>query len=145
MKKSSSSALNKNLAVQIDDVDTRVDRLDFRVEDLESAVEFLSDEIHALKRDAQREISAMTSPTFMAIFADGIVTRMTTHCSEKNLDLGRGVRLARIAYEARVKHEAPELTAGHFERPANGGSAVILKTYKPAQLNQPHERTNKED
>ena len=35
-----------------------------------------------------------SSPTFVARFADGEVTRMTTHTSLTTLDVDRGVRLS---------------------------------------------------
>jgi hypothetical protein len=56
------------------------------------------------------------SPTFVAVFADGNTTRMTTHCSRKKLDPARGVRLARIAYESRMKRSPPAIERAHFER-----------------------------
>jgi hypothetical protein len=40
-----------------------------------------------------------TSPTFVALFEDGLFTRMTTHCERGKHDLKRGIVLARIAYE----------------------------------------------
>ena len=42
---------------------------------------------------------AMSSPTFVATFADGTITRMTTRCPDGQLDLGLGARLSRAAYE----------------------------------------------
>ena len=39
------------------------------------------------------------SPTFVATFADGEVTQMTTYTALDELDVTRGVRLARAAYE----------------------------------------------
>jgi len=75
------------------------------------------------------------SPTFVATFDDGTVTRMTTHCEGGKLNLGRGVRLARAAYESRRKQPPPAMTAGHFEMPSNGvGLAAVLKAYTPDEL-----------
>jgi hypothetical protein len=78
----------------------------------------------------------MSSPTFVATFADGTVTRMTTHCADGRLDLGRGVRLSQAAYESRRKQQPPAMTAGHFETPPNGDgrAAVVLRTYSPDEL-----------
>ena len=43
-------------------------------------------------------------PTFVAQFADGTVTRMSTYCaSDTALDWARGERLARAAYETRCR------------------------------------------
>jgi len=40
-------------------------------------------------------------PTFVAEFADGVTTRMSTFTSLENLDWGRGERLAQAAYQSR--------------------------------------------
>jgi hypothetical protein len=40
-----------------------------------------------------------SSPTFVAHFADGEVTRMSTHCLPDNLDFTRGVRDADLAVD----------------------------------------------
>jgi hypothetical protein len=68
------------------------------------------------------------SPTFVAHFADGEVTRMTTH-SPKNLDPGRGVRLARHAYRSRCHKEPPQILQAAFER--NG---AVLAEYTVGQI-----------
>jgi transcriptional regulator with XRE-family HTH domain len=80
-------------------------------------------------------------PTFVAEFADGTVTRMSTFTSLEKLDWGRGVRLSQAAYQSRwrareraqclVDPDAPVLPAiisMHFEQNGkvlaqrNGGS-----------------------
>jgi hypothetical protein len=76
----------------------------------------------------------MTSPTFVATFSDGTVTRMTTNCAD-GFDLGRGVRLSQAAYELRKRKRPPAMIAGHFETPPNGDSAaVILRSYTADDL-----------
>ena len=66
----------------------------------------------------------MSGPTFVATFADGEVTRMTTYCADSKLDLARGVRLSRQAYRVRKGKAPPAMTAGHFERrPDDEGGA----------------------
>jgi hypothetical protein len=70
-------------------------------------------------------------PTFVAEFADGEVTRMTTCCSPENLDWKRGERLSQAAYQSRRQtHDAPPaIISAWFEqdgevlarRPDNGG------------------------
>jgi hypothetical protein len=59
-----------------------------------------------------------SSPTFIARFVDGEVTRMTTYHDDerKALDLKRGVRLARWAYLSRKNKEPPMIEAASFER-----------------------------
>jgi hypothetical protein len=56
------------------------------------------------------------SPTFVATFADGEVTRMTVFTSCAKLSMARGVRLARAAYESRMKQAAPSIVQAHYER-----------------------------
>jgi len=70
-----------------------------------------------------------TSPTFVANFADGEVARMTAFQSDKTLNLGRGVRLARAAYESRTKKTPPPIVEAHYER--NG---EVLESYEREQL-----------
>jgi hypothetical protein len=59
---------------------------------------------------------AMTSPTFVAKFRDGTVTRMTTHVAPDNLDVSRGIILSRAAYESRMKgRRPPPIVEAHFQ------------------------------
>jgi hypothetical protein len=69
------------------------------------------------------------SPTFVATFADGEVTRMTTFQSGKTLNLSRGVRLARAAYESRAKQTPPPIVEAHYER-----DGEVLESYERKQL-----------
>lgn len=77
----------------------------------------------------------MTSPTFVARFADGEVTRMTTHTSPYKLDVGRGIRLSRSAYRARkqLKPETPtpEVVEASYVSALDGST---LKAYDAAAL-----------
>jgi hypothetical protein len=60
-----------------------------------------------------------TSPTFVAEFENGdsvVITRMTVHTPNDRLNLTRGVRLARAAYESRTKLPAPAIVSAHYER-----------------------------
>jgi hypothetical protein len=70
-----------------------------------------------------------TSPTFAATFADGEVTRMTTFQKTKALDLARGVRLARAAYESRTKQKSPPIVEAHYER-----DGEVLESYEREEL-----------
>ena len=69
------------------------------------------------------------SPTFVAHFADGEVTRMTTRCDPKKLDQQRGVRLARHAHHSRCKKEPPAIVKASFQ--CNGET---LAEYTAEQL-----------
>jgi hypothetical protein len=81
------------------------------------------------------------SPIFVARFADGEVTRMTTYTSLTALDVGRGVRLAHHAYRSRKKlgsmAPTPPIIEARFERLiAKRGqeSWETLATYDAAAL-----------
>jgi hypothetical protein len=52
-------------------------------------------------------------PTFVCNFSDGEQTRMTVHCC-KGLDLTRGIRLARYAYESRKGKAPPAMLSAAF-------------------------------
>jgi hypothetical protein len=85
------------------------------------------------KADSER--SNTGAPTFEARFADGTITRMTTHCENGKLDLGRGVRLARVAYRGRKGKEPPPIEAGRFVERNDDGADTVLKTYTRDELN----------
>src|SRR5437868_1621694 len=58
-----------------------------------------------------------TSPTFVARFADGIMTRMTCNSEDLHLDLGRGIKLSQAAYESRTGKSPPAIVEARFVRP----------------------------
>jgi hypothetical protein len=58
-----------------------------------------------------------TSPTCIATFADGEVTRMTTWSSSGKPDLRRGIKLAQFAYETRM-HNRRRKPRSQTEEPA---------------------------
>jgi hypothetical protein len=70
-----------------------------------------------------------TSPTFVAVFADGAVTRLSTFQSGKTLNLARGVRLARAAYESRTKQKSSPIIEAHYER-----EGEMLESYEHERL-----------
>ena len=67
--------------------------------------------------------------TFVATFLDGQVARMNVFTSLKKLDMARGVRLARAAYESRMKQAPPAIIEAHFER-----NDEVLEHYTREQL-----------
>src|SRR5262249_27992234 len=75
------------------------------------------------------EGSDVMTTTFVATFLDGEVTRMSVFTSLKKLDMARGVRLARVAYESRMRQAAPPIVEARFER--NG---EIVEHYTREQL-----------
>lgn len=54
-------------------------------------------------------------PTFVAEFADGEVTRMSTFTALDKLDWQRGVRLAQAAYESRSRQRELAIAAADAE------------------------------
>jgi hypothetical protein len=64
-------------------------------------------------------------PTFVACFADGQVTRMSTYTSLTSLDRARGERLSLAAYESRMKQAPPTIMEAHFEQ-----DGVVLERYQ---------------
>ena len=73
------------------------------------------------------------SPTFVATFEDGVVTRMTVFTTPDNLDVERGKKLARYAYESRTKKTPPPSS-----RPTSNTPVRCLEPTAPSSL-----RTNK--
>jgi hypothetical protein len=72
------------------------------------------------------------SPTFVATFADGVTTRMTTwhDPDRKTLDLARGIKLSNHAYSVRTDREAPAIVSARFEDAAG----AVLAEYDAKQL-----------
>jgi hypothetical protein len=73
----------------------------------------------------------MSSPIFVATFADKVCTRMSIHCTPDDPDVARGKTLARYAYESRAGKPAPPFTKAHFED-TNG---QVLVSYSAIELN----------
>ena len=71
-----------------------------------------------------------TSPNFVATFVDKVCTRMSINCPD-DLDLERGKKLARYAYESRTSKPAASFTKAHFED-TNG---QVLMSYSAIELN----------
>jgi hypothetical protein len=70
-------------------------------------------------------------PTFICSFSDGEQTCMTVHCA-KGLDVVRGVRLARYAYESRMGKKPPGMVKATFVSSDDGS---VLARYAPDDLN----------
>jgi hypothetical protein len=68
-------------------------------------------------------------PTFVCDFADGEQTRMTVYCG-KGLDVARGVRLARYAYESRKRRAPPVILGATFVSSAG----LTLMSYAADEL-----------
>jgi len=72
-----------------------------------------------------------SSPIFVAVFTDKIVTRMSVHSAPEKLDLERGKKLARYAYESRTGKPPPAFRSAQFED-IDGG---LLQAYSAEELN----------
>jgi hypothetical protein len=71
------------------------------------------------------------SPTFVCNFSDGEQTRMTVWCGN-GLDVARGVKLARYAYESRRKGKTPPpMTSATFVSAPDG---AMLAKYDADEL-----------
>jgi hypothetical protein len=73
------------------------------------------------------------SPTFVAVFSDGVNTRVPTwhYPTAESFDLIHGFRNSRPAYESRAKQKPPPLLSeGHFEC-----DGAALQAYTAAELN----------
>jgi hypothetical protein len=62
----------------------------------------------SMPRKRKAKTKDRVGPTFIAEFADGVTTRMSTFTSLETLDWERGLRLARLAYTARVRRLEPQ-------------------------------------
>jgi hypothetical protein len=69
------------------------------------------------------------SAVFVATFADCELTRMTVLTSPGALNMARGVRLARAAYESRKRQAPPPIVEAHYER-----DDEVLEHYTREQL-----------
>jgi hypothetical protein len=74
------------------------------------------------------------SPTFVATFADGEVTRMTVFGTPDDVDLERAKRLARYAYESRTKKTPPAFLKAHFEQ-----AGAVFRAYSAVELEDEQE------
>jgi hypothetical protein len=72
----------------------------------------------------------MSSPIFVATFADEVCTRMSINCPD-GLDLERGKTLARCACESRTRKPAASFTKAHFE----DTDGQVLMAYSAIELN----------
>ena len=74
------------------------------------------------------------SPTFVATFEDGVVTRMTVFGTPDDVDVERAKRLARYAYESRTKKTPPAFLKAHFEQ-----AGVVFRAYSAVELEDEQE------
>jgi hypothetical protein len=80
-----------------------------------------------VRKTSEKSLPALT---FVATFADGTITCMSTVTSLEKLDWGRGERLSIAAYQSRfqTREAPPAIVAARFERDGkvlgqrNGGS-----------------------
>jgi hypothetical protein len=76
----------------------------------------------------------VSSPVFVATFVDGTTTRMTTYAEyDGEMNLMRGIILARYAYRSRTGKTAPALMKAKFET----SEGETLQTYSSKELERP--------
>lgn len=71
-------------------------------------------------------------PTFIAHFADSVVTRMSCYEANQKFDLARGINLARAACSSRTRRKPPPILKASFIT-ANEGD--VLAEFDAEQLN----------
>jgi DNA-binding transcriptional regulator YdaS (Cro superfamily) len=81
-------------------------------------------------RKSKQRPKKRVGPTFVAEFADGVVTRMSTFTSLEKLDWNRGERLAQAAYESRWRTRV--LAQYHKQ---NGGLRLTRWQYRENAIN----------
>jgi hypothetical protein len=94
------------------------------VSDLEKALAVVRAAGYRVSKPRASKKRDRVGPTFVAEFADGEVTRMSTYTSLEKLDWQRGVRLAQVAYQSRTGNYPPPIIAGRFEQ-----DGAVLATY----------------
>jgi hypothetical protein len=72
--------------------------------------------IFAEDEEAFRHAFWQAARVTVARFADGEITRLSTFHSGDKLNLSRGVRLARAAYESRTRKAPPAIIEAYYER-----------------------------
>jgi hypothetical protein len=80
----------------------------------------------------KQKVKPPQSPTFIAQFVDGQVTRMTTHCENGELDLEHGIAVACAAYKSRTGKSPPLVAAAKFVEP--GYTDTVLQEYDAEAL-----------
>lgn len=91
---------------------------------IETAIATLKLAGYRVTKIKAKVVKDRVGPTFVATFADGQVTRMSTYTSLAKLDVDRALRLARHAYASRHHFPAevsldvgcPPIREGYFEQ-----------------------------
>jgi len=73
---------------------------------LQSAILLVKAAGYRVSKPSKPKVKDRVGPTFVATFADGEVTRMSTFTSLAKLDVDRGMRLSLYAYESRIRARA---------------------------------------
>jgi hypothetical protein len=129
----------RDQAEQIADLERENENLGDEIAVLNNEIFDLQDELEAARakqsenknNDPSKE-GKMTSPVFVATFADGHTTRMSTYCERGKLDLKRGIALAHAAYRSRTRKSPPGIVAARFVTP--GTTDIVLQEYDTRAL-----------
>lgn len=97
------------------------------------AIALLKANGYRVSKPKAKRVKDRVGPTFVAKFADGEITRMSTFTSLADLDWERGVRLSQVAYESRMKHRRSAtgtlILSAHFEQDGN----VLARYDRPSK------------
>jgi hypothetical protein len=85
-------------------------------------------------RKQMKEPSSPKWSTFVAKFADGVVTQMTTFCHDGEFDLERSIAASRTAYEAKTGNNKPPLIVSAKLIEQGYDDDTILKQYDTYEL-----------
>jgi hypothetical protein len=88
---------------------------------IQEAISLLKANGYRVSKPKPKKVKDRVGPTFVAKFADGEITRMSTYTSIADLDWGRGQRLSRAAYQSRMEQRkrdcsVPPIVSCHFEQ-----------------------------
>jgi hypothetical protein len=84
---------------------------------IDEAIALVKANGYRVSKPKSKQVKHRVGPTFVARFADGQVTRMSTFTSLARLDVERGIVLARAAWSSRFPAtEVPSIVSAHFEQ-----------------------------
>src|SRR6266702_7313405 len=101
------------------------------VADTKVALAIVKAAAYRVSKPRAKKAKGRVGPTFVAHFADGQMTRMSTFTSLEKLDVERGIKLSHAAYETRRRLKqtgtnavVPPIVSAHFEQ-----DDKVLATY----------------
>ena len=87
---------------------------------------------YRVSKPAEKKLKTV-GPTFVALWSDGVFTRMSIHTHAEKPDVGRAVRVSKAAYDSRTKGLGfATISCGWFER--HGSMVGAHGVYQAEQL-----------